>query len=367
MTWRNRVEINYSAIRKNVATVCAAAAASNRQVIAVVKADAYGIGLDRCARLYHDGGVAAFAVAAMLEADRIRRIVPEARVILLGSPLPEERRSVVYSGYEVCCSHVDELVEYAHLASHDEPMPVHIMVDTGMGRFGALPEEAVRMVEYVLKTANLRLVGIGTHYPQADHAEIATRQERDFSALLQRLPTLPNNCWIHFANSEGVLLRPAGPANVVRVGLILTGVIPRGCPNPGVEPVLRWVSSLSLVKHLPKGHSISYNGTHVLTRDSRLGIVPVGYADGLPISLSNRGFVLVQGKRCPILGRVTMDYCIIDLTDVPHAPVAGETVVLIGQQGDEHISVADLAQLAGTIPYDILCGLRGRCEVVGIM
>jgi alanine racemase len=365
MTWRNRVEINYSAIRKNVAAV--RAAAGERQVIAVVKADAYGIGLDRCARLYHDGGVAAFAVAAMLEADRIRRIVPEARVILLGSPLPEERRAVVFSGYEVCCSQVSEIIDYAHLAPTDQPMPVHIMVDTGMGRFGALPDEALRMVELVLKTPNLRLCGIGTHYPQAENAAQATAQEHAFAALIKQLPPLPEHCWLHYANSEGILLRPAGPTHAVRVGLLLTGVIPHGCPTIDVEPVLRWVSSLSLIKQLPKGHAISYNGTHVLTRDSRVGIVPVGYADGLPIALSNRGYVLVQGKRCPILGRVTMDYCIIDLTDVPHAPVAGETVVLIGQQGDECISVADLAGLAGTIPYDILCGLRGRCEVVGIM
>ncbi len=364
MTWRNRVEISYSAIRNNVAVV--RAAAGGRQVIAVVKADAYGIGLERCARLYYDGGVAALAVAAMSEGDRIRRIVPNARVILLGSPLPEERRSVIFSRYEVCCSSVDEIHEYAHMADPQNPLPVHVMVDTGMGRFGAVPADAVRMVERVVASPALRLAGIGTHYPQADDVVFAEQQERDFTALLAQLPPLPTDCWIHFANSEGLLLRPSGPAHVVRVGLLLTGVVPVGCPDPGVQPVLRWVSSLSLTKKLPRGHSISYNRTHVLTRDSVVGIVPVGYADGMPIALSNRGTVLVQGKRCPILGRVTMDYCIIDLTDLPHAAVPGETVVLIGNQGDQRITVNDLAAQAGTIPYDILCGLRGRCEVVGI-
>jgi alanine racemase len=365
MTWRNRVEISYSAIRKNVAAV--RAAAGGRQIIAVVKADAYGIGLERCARLFHDGGVAAMAVAAMVEGDRIRRIVPEARVILLGSPLPEERRAVVLSHYEVCCSSVDEIYEYAHLANPTRPLPVHVMVDTGMGRLGASIADAGLMVERVLASPALRLAGIGTHYPQADLAEMASRQENEFANLLATLPPLPADCWIHYANSEGLLLRPPGPTQVVRVGLLLTGVVPTGCPDPGVEPVLRWVSSLSLTKRMPKGHSISYNRTHTLQRESLIGIVPVGYADGMPIALSNRGSVLVQGQRCPILGRVTMDYCIIDLTDVPHPPVAGEAVVLLGSQGEQRITVNELATLAGTIPYDILCGLRGRCEVVGVV
>lgn len=364
MTWRNRVEVSYAALRGNVAAVRKAAA--GRKVVAVVKSDAYGVGLERCARIYHEAGVAAFAVAALMEADRIRRIVPDARIMLLGSPLPEERGAVVASGYEVCCSSLEEAQEFAHLADARQPLPVHVMVDTGMGRFGALPEEAERMVRQVLASPALRLVGIGSHYPQADDAAFAAGQEGALAALLARLPALPPGCWIHYANSEGVMLRPAGPANAVRVGLLLTGVVPDGCPDPGVVPALRWVSSLSLTKRLPAGHSVSYNRTRVLARDTLVGIVPVGYADGYPIALSNRGAVLVQGRRCPVLGRVTMDYCIVDLSDLPHTPVPGEGVVLFGSQGQEAISVSDLARLAGTIPYDILCGLRGRCEVVGV-
>lgn len=364
MTWRNRVEVSYSALRANVLAV--RAAAGGRQVIAVVKADAYGFGLERCARIYHEAGVAALAVAAMMEADRIRRIVPEARVILLGSPLPEERSAVVASRYEVCCSSLEEVQEFAHLADPAHPLQVHVMVDTGMGRFGAVPAEAEAIVRQVLASPSLRLVGIGTHYPQADDAVFTGQQEQIFTALLARLPPLPAGCWIHYANSEGMMLRPAGPAHAVRVGLFLTGVAPDTCANPGVVPAIRWVSSLSLTKRLPKGHAISYNRTRILTRDTLAGIVPVGYADGYPIALSNTGAVLVQGRRCPVLGRITMDYCIVDLTDLPHTPVPGEGVVLFGTQGGETITVNELARLAGTIPYDILCGLRGRCEVVGI-
>ena len=364
MAWRNRVEVSYGALRANIAAVRAAAGA--RQVIAVVKADAYGLGLERCARIYAEGGVAALAVAALVEADRVRRVVGDARIILLGSPLPEERPAVVASGYEVCCSSLEEVQEFAHLADARSPHPVHVKFDSGMGRFGASAEEAEAMVRAVLAAPGLRLAGLASHYPQATDGTFAADQEQRCAALLARLSPLPAACWIHYANSEGLLVRPPGPAHAVRVGLLLTGVVPDGCANPGVVPAVRWISSLSLVKRLPSGHGVSYNRSRLLQRDSLVGIVPVGYADGYPLALSDRGAVLIQGQRCPILGRVTMDYCIVDLTDLPRPPAPGEAVVLFGSQGGEQLSVNELARHAGTIPYDILCGLRGRCEVVGV-
>jgi alanine racemase len=364
MAWRNRVEVSYGTLKANIATIVGAA--NGRKVIAVVKADAYGLGLERCARIYLEAGVSALAVAALSEADRVRAAVPDARVILLGSPLPEERPAVVASGYESSCSTLEEVQEFATLASPRAPHPLHLMVDTGMGRFGAVPDDAERLVRVTLQSPSLRLAGICTHYPMAADAGVAEGQERAFTELLARLPRLPADCWIHYANSEGLLLRPPGPSHAVRVGLLISGVLPDGCPNPGIAPAVRWVSSLSLVKPLPTGHGISYERSRVLERDSLIGIVPVGYADGYPLALSNKGSVLVQGRRCPILGRVTMDYLIVDLTDLPHPCAPGEPVVLFGSQGAETITVGELARLAGTIPYDILCGLRGRCEVVGV-
>ncbi len=364
MTWRNRVEVSYGALRANVAAV--RAAAGGRDVIAVAKADAYGLGLERCARIYHQAGVKALAVAATVEADRVRRMVPEARVILLSSPLPEERSAVVASAYEVCLSSMDEVSEFASLATPRSPHPVHVHVDTGMGRFGALPAEADTLVRAVLAAPSLRLAGISTHYPNASDGTLSRIQESAFAALIEGLPPLPSDCWIHYANSEGLMLRPRGPTNAVRVGILLTGIVPAGCPDPGITPSLTWISSITLVKRLPAGHGISYNRSHVLARDSIVGVVPVGYADGLPIALSNKGAVLIQGHRCRILGRVTMDYCMVDCTDLPRVPAPGEPVVLFGRQGEGMIAVTDLADQAGTIPYDILCGLRGRCEVVGV-
>jgi alanine racemase len=305
-------------------------------------------------------------VAAISEADRVRSAVPEARVILLGSPLPEERGGVVASGYEACVSSLDEVQEFAHLATPRAPLAVHVNIDTGMGRWGTTPEGAKSIVHEVLSWNTLRLAGLLSHYPMADDPVVSAAQEAAMHGLLDTLPPLPTECWLHYANSEGLVLRPPGAANAVRCGLLLTGITPESCPDLGLRAAVRWVSSLSLVKRLPAGHGISYNRTHVLARDSITGIVPVGYADGFPIALSGRGAVLVQGRRCPILGRVTMDYCIVDLTDLPHEPALGEPVVLFGTQAGESIPVTEMARLAGTIPYDILCGLRGRCEVVGV-
>ena len=364
MAWRNRVEVSYGALRRNLEAV--RAAAGGRPVIAVIKADAYGLGLERCARIYHGAGAAALAVAAISEADRVRTTVPEARVLLLGSPLPEERPAVVASGYEVSCSSLEEVEEFAHLAHPGAPQSVHVNIDTGMGRFGALPDDGVQMVRAVLMAPSLRLAGVCTHYAMAMEPVFSAHQEERFASVMTQLPPLPNGCWIHQANSEGVVMRPAGVSTVVRAGLLLTGVVPIGCPSLSVTPAVSWLSAISLVKTLPAGHSISYNGTHILSRDSVLGVVPVGYADGYPLSLSGKGKVLIQGQRCPVLGRVTMDYCIVDLTDLPQRPRPGEGVVLLGRQGTATITVQELAHLAGTIPYDILCGLRGRCEVVGV-
>lgn len=365
MAWRNRIEVSYGILRQNVAAIMRAA--NGRGVIAVIKADAYGLGQERCARIYHRAGAAALAVACLSEADRVRDTVPDARVLILGSPLPEERQAVVASGYDVHVSSLNEVDEFARLASPKAPLNVHVNIDTGMGRLGVVPDEAVTVIEQVQAAPSLRLAGIATHYPMATDAEVSTAQEQILAAILQRVAPLPVDCWIHMANSEGVLMRPIGAATHVRVGLLLTGVVPQDCPDPGVTVPIRWLSSLNLVKRLPAGHGIGYLHMHTLTRDSVVAVVPVGYADGYPIALSGRGAsVLVSGQRCPVLGRVTMDYIVIDVTDCEHIPAPGEGVVLIGRQSGESITVTELADRAGTIPYDLLCGFRGRCEVVGV-
>lgn len=365
MSWRNRVEISYGALQHNVRL--AVAAAAPRQLIAVVKADAYGLGVVRCARIYIEAGAAGVAVATVGEAQRVAAAVPGARIMLLGSPLPDERGAVVAAGFEVWVSSRDEILDFAQLGHPQHPAKLHLAVDTGMGRSGCLPSQAVELATLIRSQPTCRLTGLATHYPQALEALGSQAQEQQFEAIVQALQPFPPQIWIHRANSEGLLARPSGPCTAVRCGLLLTGIGGEILAGEAVRSAIRWVSGIALVKQLPAGHSISYNRTQILERESTVALVPVGYADGYPFQCSLRGAqVLVQGRRCPLLGRVTMDYLIIDVSDLPRPPVAGEPVVLLGRQDDEEITVAELAQQAGTIPYDILCGFRGRCEILGV-
>ncbi|TVR44108.1 MAG: alanine racemase [Planctomycetota bacterium] len=364
-SWRNRVEISYGALGHNVRAV--QAAVTPRRLFAVVKADAYGLGVERCARIYIEAGAAGVAVATVGEAQRVAAAVPGARIMLLGSPLPDEREAVVAGGFEVWVSSREEILDFAHLGHPQRPARLHLAIDTGMGRSGCGPDEAVALGRLIRSQAGSELVGIATHYPEALDPIGSLAQEAIFEAILEGLQPIDQEVLIHRANSEGSILRPPGPCNAVRVGLLLTGVESAEVAGVRLRPAIRWVSAISLVKKLPAGHSVSYNRTYRLTRDSVVALVPVGYADGYPFQCSNRGAqVLVGGRRCNILGRVTMDYVIIDVTDLPRSPVAGDPVVLLGDQGADAITVTELADWAGSIPYDILCGFRGRCEILGV-
>ncbi|TVR14653.1 MAG: alanine racemase [Planctomycetota bacterium] len=369
MAQRNRVEISYGALQHNVRVI--RAAAQPRALIAVVKADAYGLGVERCARIYVEAGVAGVAVATVGEAQRVAAAVPATRIMLLGSPLPEERQAVVDAGCDVWVSSGDEILDFATRAHPQRPARVHLAVDTGMGRSGCRPDQAMDLVRLILSQPNLRLVGVATHYPQALDAAFALQQEQAFAAFVAELQAcmgrFADDFWIHQANSEGLLVRPMGPCTAVRVGILLTGVSAERIAGKTLRPALRWRSAVTLVKELPAGHSISYNRTCILTRPTRVALISVGYADGYPFQCSGKGAsVLIRGCRCAILGRVTMDYLVVDVSDLQGVPVPGEEVVLVGEQGGAGISVAELAQWADSIPYDIICGFRGRCEILGV-
>ena len=287
--------------------------------------------------------------------------------MLLGSPLPDDRLGVVEGGFEVWVSSKNEILDFAHLGHPERPARLHLAVDTGMGRAGCSPAEAVDLIEIIDAQPDCVLAGLATHYPEALDPDGSSAQEKAFEQVYAALGDRDDSVWIHRANSEGIMVRPLDPCNAVRAGLLLTGVEEPAIGGETLRSAIRWVSAISLVKQLPMGHTVSYNRTVTLQRDTTLALVPVGYADGYPFQCSNRGaVVLVAGQRCPILGRVTMDYLIIDVTDLSHQPVPGEQVVLLGSQGGDTISVAELASWAQSIPYDVLCGFRGRCEILGV-
>jgi len=359
-TW---AEIDLDALRHNF-TVLQRLAGPGRTIMAVVKADAYGHGLATVVRAlapFRPG----FGVANVREAlVAAHHSPPECDIFLLGPVLPQEHPLLDCPRFVIAVSTPGEAAALAHLG---HPVRVHLCIDTGMGRMGCLPEQALSLAEAVAGHPRLRLEGVCSHFPSADEDPDFTRDQiTRFDVLRSKFPAQMD---IHLSNSAGLLeFGEAQPfATRVRPGLTLYGISPTGSFQDELIPVLSLRSRITLVRELPEGHGISYGRSHVTNRPSRVATVGIGYGDGYPRHLSNRGAeVLVAGRRCPVLGRVTMDQIMIDVTDLPITPAVGETVTLIGTDGDACITATELARHAGTIPWAVLTGLTGRVERVPI-
>jgi alanine racemase len=355
-TW---AEIDLAALRHNLTAVRKAAGA-DREIMAVVKADAYGHGLAAVVRAL-SGLVPCFGVANPREALVVANHAP-GDIFLLGPVLPHER-SVLASPRLVAA--ISTLEEAAALQGVGFPIRAHLCVDTGMGRMGCLPEQAAALLTAISGMPNIRLEGFCTHFPSADEdAEFTNRQ---IVGVRELLGTLPDLGAVHLSNSAGILeFMPEQPfATTVRPGLMLYGLCPTGAHQKDLVPVLSLRSRVTLVRTLPPGHGVSYGGTFVTSRPTVVATVGIGYADGYPRHLSNRGAqVLLHGRRCPVLGRVTMDQIMIDVSELPETPQPGDVVTLIGRDGSERILATEVAAWAGTISWEILTGLTARVERV---
>lgn len=358
-------EIDLAILERNLRLIRASLPPHMRYV-AVVKADAYGHGLHQtAARLMH-AGADLFAVANLAEAAALRELGPGWPILLLSPLLPEEDRHVLDHDVAVTISsaeEVDRLDAVARAAGRD--LVVHLKIDTGMGRLGVWHEQAPALYSKIRAASHLRLAGVFTHFSSPDDDPAFTaEQRRRFLAALQACPGIDlGSLFIHADNSAGLeTIEVAGPFNAVRVGLLQFGILPHAgslLSQVKAEPVFSFRTRVGLVKQLPAGTGVSYGRTHTLRRDSTVAILTAGYGDGLPRSVSNRGQVLIRGRRCPILGRVTMDQTIVDVTDVPGV-AAGDEVVLVGRQQTEHIGLAEFSRWADTIPWETLCSVTKR-------
>lgn len=359
-------EIDLAALERNLHRIRATLPPHMRYV-AVVKADAYGHGLPQiAARLMHSGADL-FAVANLAEAAALREVGPDWPILVLGALLPEEMRFAPEYDVTVTVSSVEEVERLDRAAAAARRhLDVHLKIDTGMGRLGVWHEEVEPVYLAIRHAAYLRLAGVFTHFSSSDDdpAFTAEQRRRFLVALGTRCPGLEHDALlVHADNSAGLdTIEQAGPFNAVRVGLLQFGIRPvansllSGVP---AEPVFSFRARVGLVKSLPAGTGVSYGRTHVLRRDSRVAVLTAGYGDGIPRATSNRGQVLVRGRRCPILGRVTMDQTIVDVTDLPEVS-AGDEAVLVGRQGDAEIPLAEFSRLADTIPWETLCSVTKR-------
>lgn len=358
-------EIDLGALERNVGQI-RAALPKRLKYVAVVKADAYGHGLPQTATRLMHAGADLFAVANLSEAAAIREIGPGWPVLVLSTILPDEARHVAEADVIVTVSSVEEVARFDEVGrAAGKAIPVHLKIDTGMGRLGVWHENALEVHEAIRAAKHVRLEGVFTHFSSADSDSAYTKLQRKlFVETLKKLPGInPRRLSIHADNSAGLdSLTRNSPFNAVRVGLLQFGVLPGPKSMLGrvrAEPVFSFHTRVGLVKSLPKGTAISYARTQVLKRESIVAVLTAGYGDGIPLACSKRAEVLIRGRRCPVLGRVTMDQTIVDVTEVPGV-TSGDQATLVGRQDGEEITLSEFAEKADSIPYEILCSVTKR-------
>ena len=358
-------EIDLAALERNLRLIRASLPAHIRYV-AVIKADAYGHGLpETAARLMH-AGADLFAVATLSEAATVRELGPGWPILLLSPLLPEEDRYLAEYDLAATVSTAEEVTRFEAVGrAAGRPVAVHLKIDTGMGRLGVWHEQAPALYQRLVASPHLRLAGVFTHFASPDDdVAFTAEQRRRFLAALDRCTGLKlGELFVHADNSSGLESMPgASPFNAVRVGLLQFGILPHPhslLAQVRTEPVFSFRTRVGLVKTLPQGTTISYGRTHTLARETTVAVLCAGYGDGIPRAASNRAQVLVGGRRCRVLGRVTMEPTMVDVTDVPDVP-CGTEAVLVGQQGGTDISITEFSRWADTIPWETLCSVTKR-------
>jgi alanine racemase len=359
-TW---VEVDLDRFAGNLATL-RQLDATPREVLLVIKADAYGHGAVEIAEAAALEGVAHLGIATLHEGIQLRQAGCTLPVMALSPMLPSEIDLALAHDLSPTVSDLRFARALSDAAERrGRPARCHVEIDTGMGRTGVLVEEAEAFLATLVALPGLRLASVYTHFSDADAEDLsfAHRQAAAFRTLLDRLAARgirPPR--VHAGNSAGVLNVPDARYDWLRVGLLAYGHLP---PNaritPAVQPVMSFKSRLVQIRDLPAHAPVSYGRTYVTPRRTRVGVVPVGYGHGYSWLLSNRGAILVGGSRVPVLGRVTMDLTMVDLTAVPSADV-GDEVVLFGEQGGAALTLEEIARWSETLPYEIMCTIGKR-------
>lgn len=349
--YRCWVEVDLAALRHNVAAI--RQRIGSAKLCAVVKADAYGHGLPQVAGGLMQCGVDWFAVANLTEALALRQVGgPGWPILMLGSALPFELEKIVEQNITPTLSTLEEarLLDTV-AATAGRRVAAHVEVDTGMGRVGFWHEDMPAALREMAGLRHVEIAGLYTHFPSADENLEETRRQL---ALFQNV-TGPYGLR-HAANSAAILNLPESHLDMVRPGLLLYGIA------PGFHPVLAFKARVAFVKSVAAGRTISYGQTFVAPTAMRIATVAAGYADGFSRSLSNQAQVLIGGQRCRVVGRVTMDQIMVDVTGVGSVQ-SGDEAVFIGRQGGETISATEVAHWEQTIPWEVLCGITKTARV----
>jgi alanine racemase len=357
-TYRCWAEIDRSAFRHNAKVV--RERIGEAEMLAVVKANAYGHGLMGVAETLAEQ-VQLFGVANLEEAVALRERF-HLPVIILGPSLPEEMPTVVERGFIPTISTFDEAQGFDRIGKTS----VNFKVDTGMGRMGAVENEALEIFKKVAASPKIEIHSVSTHMPVSDIDPEYTRDQLvRFRKIVQQLrENVPGGYKAHVLQSAGTLGFNETVDEIVRAGIILYGISPLPEFQKLLKPAMTWKTRIGLIRDVPKGASISYGRTFITPKPMRVATLTAGYADGYPRHLSNvGGEMLVRGKRCPLLGRVTMDLMVIDVSHISDVDLSDE-VVLMGRQDDAEIPCAELADKAGTITWEITTRIGQRVRRV---
>jgi alanine racemase len=357
-SYRCWAEIDRAALRHNARVVRERTGSS--EILAVVKANAYGHGLLGVAQALADDAHL-FGVANLEEALVLRDSLPHP-IVILGPATAEERPVIAQRGFIPTISSLEEAKAFDRL----QPVAVNFKIDTGMGRMGVVQKEALEVFKRATALPNIEIHSISTHMPVSNEDADYTRDQivRFQRIVGQIRAEVPGSYKAHVLQSAGTLAFNPPTFEIVRAGIMLYGISPLPEFRELLKPVMTWKTRICLVRDVPKGSSISYGRTFIAPRKMRVATLSAGYADGYPWHLSNRGAaVLVHGRRCPLLGRVTMDLIVIDASGLDHVQV-GDDVVLMGCDGSEEISCAELGERAGTISWEIITRIGARVRRV---
>lgn len=361
-------EIDLNAIKENVLAMKKHIAAGTK-ILAVIKTDGYGHGAIPIANeLEKEDSVYGFAVATAEEALDLRKNNIQKPILILGYTFPGKYEELIKNHISMALFREDSLLEIAKVAEQiGQKALVHIKVDTGMGRIGIRPnDEGVAFAGEILHSPYLCLEGVFTHFAKADeeNKEFTYGQLNKFNEFVSKIEkTYAYNIPIkHASNSAGIIDISKANLDLVRAGIILYGLWPSDEVSKekiSLKPALSLYSTIVYIKEVEKGTPISYGGKFVADRKMKIATIPVGYGDGYPRSLSNKGYVLINGKKAPILGRVCMDQFMADVTHIEDVKM-GDRVTLIGEDKEERITVEELGEIADKFNYEFVCGLSKR-------
>ncbi|MCS7280014.1 MAG: alanine racemase [Desulfobacterota bacterium] len=352
------IEKNFKAIRKK--------AGQDVDVLCVVKADAYGHGMTRVSRRLSECGCFFFGVSSVEEGVRLRRSGIEGKILILGGLLPSEDPAQVIEYQLTPVVHEIEglkrLCEFTK--NNKKKIGIHVKFDSGMGRLGFMPEDANYLLEIFKHERNLFVEGIMSHFSESEKRDSYGLKQIEIVKSIVKLfsSTGIKPRFVHMANTGALINYPESYFNMVRIGIGLYGSYPAKELEGSlpIEEALSLKSIVAFVKEFEAGVYLSYGRTYVTKRRTRIGFVPCGYSDGYRRGLSNLANVIVGGKMCPVVGRICMDWTLVDITDTEAK--AGDLVILLGKERDVKITAWDLAEKLGTIPYEIFCGLSSSIK-----